>query len=174
MSEEVPRRQTRVLDKQKLRTFLLGGAAGILAGILLAPRSGRELRGSIADRAGEARERSRETYFEAQERMRERLAEAREGSRPRPEDADLMPAGGAGPSPEDETPVAQQRPQLRDVSRDVVEGGPGGDPGGEPGGEPERSEELRKKVRETRARLAERLDGSRGGEREDPDPGPER
>src|SRR3712207_2501352 len=66
MSEEVPRRQTRVLDKQRLRTFLLGGAVGILAGILLAPRSGRELRGSIADRAGEARERSRETYFEAQ------------------------------------------------------------------------------------------------------------
>jgi hypothetical protein len=153
-----------VLDRQRLRTFLLGGVAGVLAGILLAPRSGKELRGSIAERAGEARERSRETYFEAQERMRERLAEAREGSRPRPEDH--MTAGGAGPSPEDETPVAQQRPQLRDVSRDVVRGGPGE--------EPERSEELRKKVRETRARLAERLDGSRGGEREDPDPGPER
>ena len=155
-----------MLDKQRLRTFLLGGAAGILAGILLAPRSGKELRGSIADRAGEARERSRETYFEAQERMRERLAEAREGSRPRPEDPDLVTSGTAGP--EDETPAAaQRRPQLRDVSRDVA--------GGEPGGETtaERSEELRKKVRETRARLTERLGGSRGGEQEDRDPGPE-
>ena len=163
-----------MLDKQRLRTFLLGGAAGILAGILLAPRSGRELRGSIADRAGEARERSRETYFEAQERMRERLAEAREGSRRRPEDTDLTTAGAAGPSPEEETPASQRRPQLRDVSRDVA----GGEPEGEPGGQPEettaqRSEELRKKVRETRARLTERLDGSRGGEQGDHDSGPE-
>ncbi len=160
-----------MLDKQRLRTFLLGGAAGILAGILLAPRSGRELRGSIADRAGEARERSRETYFEAQERMRERLAEAREGSRPHQEDTDLMTAGAAGPSPEDASPASQRRPHLRDVSRDVA----GGEPEGEEatGVGAERSEELRKKVRETRARLTERLDGSRGGEQEDRDPGPE-
>ncbi len=142
-----------------------------MAGILLAPRSGKELRGSIADRAGEARERSRETYFEAQERMRERLAEAREGSRRRPEDTDLTTAGAAGPSPEEETPASQRRPQLRDVSRDVA----GGEPGGAPEEETtaERSEELRKKVRETRARLTERLDGSRGDEKEDRDPGPE-
>src|SRR5918999_4131197 len=79
MSEEVPGRQAKVLDKQLLRTFLLGGAAGILAGILLAPRSGKELRGSVMERAGEARERGRETLFEAQERMQERLSEAREG-----------------------------------------------------------------------------------------------
>ena len=159
-----------MLDKQRLRTFLLGGAAGILAGILLAPRSGRELRGSIADRAGEARERGRETYFEAQERMRERLAEAREGSRRRPEDADLT-AGAAGPPPEDETPVVTQRqPRLRDVSRDVASEEPEEDTGLGA----ERSEELRKKVRETRARLTERLDGSRGGEGEDRDLGPER
>ena len=158
-----------MLDKQRLRTFLLGGAAGILAGILLAPRSGKELRGSIADRAGEARERSRETYFEAQERMRERLAEAREGSRPRPEEADLRTAGAAGPSSEDETPVTQRRPRLRDVSRDVAEGEPQEQTAAE------RSEELRKKVRETRARLTERLDGSVSGEQEeeDRDPGPE-
>src|SRR5215218_7150940 len=110
MSEEVPRRQTRVLDKQKLRTFLLGGAAGILAGILLAPRSGRELRGSVMERAGEARERGRETLFEAQERMQERLAEAREGS---PRRAAEFPDSRAEDTP--------QRPRLRDVSRDVEE-----------------------------------------------------
>jgi gas vesicle protein len=125
MSEEVPRRQAKVLDKQRLRTFLLGGAAGILAGILLAPRSGKELRSSVMEHAGEARERGRETLFEARERMQERLSEAREGSQQRP--------------PEDVTP---RRPQLRDVSREVE--------GGEYAG---RSEELRRKVRETRARL---------------------
>ena len=75
-----------MVDKQRLRTFVLGGAVGALVGILLAPRSGRELRGSLANRAGEARERSRERYFGAQEQMRERLAEAREGpSKPRPD-----------------------------------------------------------------------------------------
>jgi gas vesicle protein len=79
MSEEAPRRQTKVLDKQRLRSFVLGGVAGLIAGILLAPRSGRELRGSIRDRAGEARERSRESLFEAQERMQERISEVREG-----------------------------------------------------------------------------------------------
>jgi gas vesicle protein len=151
-----------VLDRQRLRTFLLGGVAGVLAGILLAPRSGKELRGSIAERAGEARERSRETYFEAQERMRERMAEAREGSRPRPEDAD--PAA-AGLSPEEETPVVPQRPRLRDVSRDVV----GEEPEEDTGPGAERSEELRRKVQETRARLKERLDGpgAAGSERGD-------
>jgi gas vesicle protein len=67
-----------MLDKQRLRTFVLGGIAGALAGILFAPKSGKELRGSITSRAGEARERGRETYFEAQERMQERIAEVRE------------------------------------------------------------------------------------------------
>ncbi len=149
MSEELPGRETRVLDTQRLRTFLLGTAAGILAGILLAPRSGRELRGSVAERAGEARERGRETLFEARERMQERLSEVREGSRQRPPES-------SGPQPED---VAPRRPYLRDVS---------GDAGGEE--DAGRSEELRRKVRETRARLKGRLEGPRGvGEDGEPD-----
>jgi gas vesicle protein len=124
-----------VLDKQRLRTFVLGGAVGALVGILLAPRSGRELRGSLANRAGEARERGRERYFGAQEQVRDRLAEARS---PRPDVANL----GGTPDPEEETP----RPRLRDVSKDVV-----GDAG--ESADVERSEELRRKIRETRERL---------------------
>ena len=150
MSEEVPGREARVLDKQRLRTFLLGTAAGILAGILLAPRSGRELRGSVAERAGEARERGRETLCEARERMQERLSEVREGSQQRPPES-------PGPQPEDAAP---RRPHLRDVSRE--------DEGEEYAG---RSEELRRKVRETRARLKGRLEGPRGvGEDRDLEP----
>jgi gas vesicle protein len=130
-----------VVDKQRLRTFVLGGAVGALVGILLAPRSGRELRGSLANRAGEARERGRERYFGAQEQMRDRLAGAREGSRrPRPDVANL--GGPAPPEEESEKP----RPVLRDVSKDVVGGG-------EETPNAERSEELRRKVRETRERL---------------------
>jgi YtxH-like protein len=149
MSEQEPGRQTKVLDKQRLRSFLLGGAAGILAGILLAPRSGRELRGSIRERAGEARERSRESLFEAQERMQERLSEAREGPDRRTEtEPDASPAPTA--------PTSPSRPFLRDVSRDAGE-----DEAPDRG--VERSEELRRKVRETRARLRESLDRPRGG-----------
>ena len=135
-----------MLDKQRLRSFVLGGVAGLLAGILLAPRSGRELRGSIRDRAGEARERSRESLFEAQERMQERISEVREGPDRRP--------GAPGPAAEPPEAEAQTRPFLRDVSR-------GEDEPAERGAE--RSEELRRKVRETRARLRENLDGPRGG-----------
>ena len=141
-----------MLDKARLRTFLLGGAAGLLAGILIAPRSGRELRGSLANRAGEARERGRENLFDAQEQMRERLAEVREGSRRVPD------------TPETEPPVAEEtevgRPRLRDVSLGAAEetaGPPGSDP------EAERSEELRRKVRETRERLRGRRDGGELG-----------
>jgi gas vesicle protein len=152
MSEEAPGRRTKVLDKQRLRTFLLGGAAGILAGILLAPRSGKEMRGSVMERAGEARERGRETLFEARERMQERLSEAREGPRPDP----------SGARSEDAT--MPRRSHLRDVSRDVDE------PVGQ---DAERSEELRRKVRETRTRLKGRLDGPRPVG-DDHDPGPDR
>jgi gas vesicle protein len=158
MGEEVPERQDKVLDKQRLRSFLLGGAAGILAGILLAPRSGRELRGSIRERAGEARERSRESLFEAQERMQERLSEAREGPDRRPE------AEPVDPERAQMAPGTPPRPFLRDVSRDVGEDEPAGRGA-------ERSEELRRKVRETRERLRKDLDGPRGGGG-DHDPGP--
>ena len=145
-----------MLDKQRLRTFVLGGAIGALVGILLAPRSGRELRGSLADRAGEARERGRERYFDAQEQMRDRLAEVREGPRQQsPETAEL----GGSPPPFEER--ATPRPYLRDVSTGVA---------GEVGAvdeitNAERSEELRKKVRETRERLRGREDGEPGQER---------
>jgi gas vesicle protein len=145
-----------VLDKQRLRTFVLGGAVGALVGILLAPRSGRELRGSLANRAGEARERGRETYFEAQEQMRERLAEVREGSRQRPDVVDL---GDSSPAAGETT--GKPQPYLRDVSRDLdaeaVRESAGSDA--------ERSEELRRKVRETRERLRGRKDSDVGPER---------
>ena len=132
-----------------MRTFVLGGAVGALVGILLAPRSGRELRGSLANRAGEAREKGRERYFGAQEQMRDRLAEAREGPRkPRPDVANL-----GGPSPQEEEEPEMPRPRLRDVSKDVVGGA-------EESADEERSEELRRKVKETR----ERLRGREGGE----------
>ena len=110
-------------------------------GILLAPRSGKELRGSLANRAGEARERGRETYFDAQEQMRERLAEVREGSRQRPEVVDLGDSSPASGKAE------VRRPYLRDVSRDVEP------EAGEEIADAERSEQLRRKVRETRERL---------------------
>lgn len=170
----------KVLDRQRLRAFLIGGVAGLVAGVIFAPRSGRELRGSIADRAGEARERSRETLFEAQERLQERRAAVREGSHRRPDgvgDAAEGPAessvtGLGGNPPPGET--APQRPRLREVPRDdAAEERLDEDAGREA----ERSDELRRKVRETRARLRERLDSGSGGSGRGPEdntPGPGR
>jgi hypothetical protein len=146
-------------DKSKLRTFVLGGLVGVAAGILLSPRSGKELRGSIANRAGEARERGRETYFEAQERARERLAEARDRPSPgydtledtlSPRPAETRPRLveplGEPLGPLAEEPVSTP-PPLREVSGEAPPGS-GGDP-----------EELRRRIREARSRLRERLDG---------------
>ena len=141
-----------MLDKQKLRTFVLGGIAGALAGVLLAPRSGKELRGSISNRAGEARERGRETYFEAQERMQERFSGAREHI-PRE-------TGPARESVVEKLPrlssdieeVSPEPPLLRDVSRDMPRPSSGEDP-----------EELRRRIQETRLRLRARL-GEGGAE----------
>lgn len=170
------------MDKQRIRTFLIGGAAGVIAGILLAPRSGRELRGSISNRTGEARERGRERYFDVGERMRERISRAR--------DNDFRRAPANDVDPEDTASAAVERPvfheawpPLRDVSRDVP-----AEPEAEPAPELivdaaeedsiledkpvfdetslSRSEELRRKVRETRARLDERRGKPSGGEDE--------
>jgi hypothetical protein len=132
-----------MLDNQRLGTFVLGGLAGILAGILLAPKSGKEIRGNIASRAGEARERGRETYFEAQERMQERVSRAREypfdPREPYAEDSPADSLTTLGPAaPELEEPSIGPSP-LRDVG-------------------PPDTDDIRRRIRETRSRLRSRLD----------------
>lgn len=139
-----------VLDRQRLKTFLLGGVAGALAGIVLAPRSGRDLRGSVSNRAGEARERSREALFEAQERLRERFAERSEGFESRPVgvggDLDAAPGGSAAESEAGE-------PEAGGLSG-------GGSSGPRSATD---SEELRERIRATRNRLGSGPNGP-GGE----------
>jgi gas vesicle protein len=173
-----------MLDKQRLTTFVLGGVAGALAGILLAPKSGKELRGSIASRAGEARERGRESYFEAQERVQERFAKSRERPPQRgettPEQAeDPLPTLGPPTAPEpvlgheplagvpaeasSETSAGAPPgpPPLRDVSWDAPRQAPGEEPD---------PEEIRRKIQETRSRLRARLEdpGNEPGLGDDP------
>lgn len=164
-----------MLDKQRLRTFLLGGLAGALAGIVFAPKSGKEFRGTIASRAGEAREKGRETYFDAQERMQERASRVRE--RPprsgeshafRDDDTEPFPTlEPAAPEPSlpepDLDPLVEapaeapvDPPPLRDVSwsarRDEGAAAPSPD---------ENPEELRRRIQETRSRLRARLEANR-------------
>jgi gas vesicle protein len=155
-----------MVDKQKIGTFVLGGIAGAVTGILLAPQSGKELRGSIANRAGEARERSRETYFEAQERVQERFAEVRERAPRGEEDRPIRTVGDSLPKldPSDAEPQIEAlveasaespptSPTLRDVSQDSPQEVTL--PASEEGPDPE---EIRRKIQETRARLRARLD----------------
>ncbi len=174
-----------MVDKQRLTTFVLGGVAGALAGILLAPKSGKELRGSITSRAGEARERGRESYFEAQERVQERFAESHERPPQRgettPEQAEgplstlgapiapepvlghEPPAGAPAAEASPETPAGapQGPPPLRDVSWNAARQAPGEEPD---------PEEIRRKIQETRSRLRARLEdpGNEAGPENDP------
>jgi gas vesicle protein len=161
-----------MLDKQRLTTFVLGGIAGALAGILVAPKSGKELRGSLASRAGEARERGRESYFEAQERVQEHFAESRERPTQRGEPTskqteDSLPTLGPSTAPE---PVLGHEPSaaappgpppLRDVSWDAPRQAPREEPD---------PEEIRRKIQETRSRLLARLEdpGNEAGSGDDP------
>ncbi len=160
-----------MLDKQRLRTFVLGGLAGALAGVLFAPRSGKELRGTITSRAGEARERGRETYFDAQERMQERVSrvserpprsgEPEEAHAFRDDSTEPLPDLETGPLVDPSTGISSGPAPLRDVSwdaprsapRDVAEEYP------EPVSK-EEPEELRRRIQETRSRLRARLEGA--------------
>ena len=171
-----------MIDKQRIRTFILGGAVGALVGIVLAPRSGKEFRGSIADRAGEARDRSRENYFETQERLRERLAGMGEGETRRPMNPEEVSLGTTDPGTPVQEPSPEPSPEpsahqphlrgLRDVSIEKEEPpvelpaqaiGQSEDDGPTQDRMGDRSEELRRKVQETRDRLRRQS--------EDPDDG---
>lgn len=154
-----------MIDKQRIRTFILGGVVGALVGIIFAPRSGKELRGSVAERAGEARERGRENYFETQERLRERLAEMGDVDARRPSSKEEVTLGvdeSVSQDPASEADAQRPRPKgLRDVSRQVQDDNL--EQRGDTGPVGDRSEELRRKVRETRDRLKKRSNGSNGG-----------
>lgn len=108
------------MDRQKIEragTFILGGVAGAVFGILISPRSGREVRGSMSSRAGEARDRGRESYFEARERARERLSAMRESATPRDAGETIIgepvPEEATGNDPGPTEP--DRRPGLRAV-----------------------------------------------------------
>jgi gas vesicle protein len=58
--------------------FLLGGVIGAAAGLLLAPRAGREMREMLAERSEEFARRAQEVATEAQGRAGEWLDKSRE------------------------------------------------------------------------------------------------
>ena len=141
------------MDRQKLGTFVLGGVAGAVAGILAAPRSGRETRGSILNRAGEARERGRESYFEARERARERRSGRRGPAGDEPPGMTLGETPG-GDAPSDEPAPGDARREGGFPLRAV--------PPEEGAASPEELEELRRRIESTRRRLHGRSQGEKG------------
>lgn len=141
---------------EKAGTFILGGIAGAVAGLLIAPRSGRELRVAMSSRAGEARERGREGYFEARESARERLAEMREPG-PVDENAAEMPLGEAFPEEPEEAEPAKDMPEDPPGPRAVAP---------EEVSEEEAAEDpeaLRRRIQQTRERLRSRKAGDGTG-----------
>jgi hypothetical protein len=159
-----------MLDRQRVRTFLLGGLAGVVAGLLFAPRSGRETRGSLYTGAGTARERGRETLFETRERLEERLAARRyrlpEGGRAPVTPRAAAPGGAQAPDDPQAAPP-ETRPHLHEVPpRDPGAGEDAAARGEMMPDEAADPEELRRRISQTRSRLRERLrrDGPAGGE----------
>jgi gas vesicle protein len=63
------------LFSTQLTCFLLGGAVGAIVALLLAPKSGRELRGDIADAARKGADAARERAGDYYETTRERATE---------------------------------------------------------------------------------------------------
>ena len=63
------------LFSSQMTCFLLGGAVGALAALLFAPKSGRELRGDIADAARSGADAARERAGEYYETTRGRATE---------------------------------------------------------------------------------------------------
>src|ERR687895_280976 len=63
------------LFSTQLSCFLLGGAVGALAALLFAPKSGRELRGDIADAARKGADTARERAGDYYETTRGRATE---------------------------------------------------------------------------------------------------
>jgi gas vesicle protein len=57
--------------------FLIGGVLGALAGILLAPKSGKELRSDITEKGSEVLKDAKEIYTDAGTKAKEIIEEAR-------------------------------------------------------------------------------------------------
>ena len=74
--------------------LVLGGVAGFVAGILLAPRSGEETRAMLSEKSSEWRERAGDLGAATRERLRQAVSEGQAAAR--------RARGHAGPEFDDE------------------------------------------------------------------------
>lgn len=65
-------------NKKSSTTFLVGIIAGFVAGVLLAPKSGKETRQDIADRAKRVAEKAQANLHAVQEELGDKLHQAEE------------------------------------------------------------------------------------------------
>jgi gas vesicle protein len=68
--------------------FLIGGVLGALAGILLAPKSGKELRSAIKEKGSEVLKDGKEIYSDAGMRAKEIIEEAKHQAKELKKEAD--------------------------------------------------------------------------------------
>ena len=71
-----------------LMGLLIGGALGALAGILFAPKSGKELRSDIKEKGSEALKDAKEIYADANTRAKEIIEEAKHQAKELKREAD--------------------------------------------------------------------------------------
>ena len=68
--------------------LLIGGALGILAGILFAPKSGKEMRSAIKEKGNEVFQDAKEIYADAGTKAKEIIEEAKHQAKELKKDAD--------------------------------------------------------------------------------------
>jgi gas vesicle protein len=101
--------------------LLLGGAVGIIAGLLLAPRPGEETRWKMVERTAGLRQRAEDMTADFRERMRETVREVMDEGRgvanrimPTREQEGEM---AAEPDPEGREETPPRRPGTADTNR---------------------------------------------------------
>jgi gas vesicle protein len=68
--------------------FLIGGALGALAGILFAPKSGKELRSELKEKGSEVLKEGKEIYADAGTKAKEIIEEAKRQAKELKKEAD--------------------------------------------------------------------------------------
>jgi gas vesicle protein len=68
--------------------FLIGGVLGALAGILLAPKSGKELRSELKEKGSEVLKEGKEIYADASTKAKEIIDEAKHQAKELKKEAD--------------------------------------------------------------------------------------
>jgi gas vesicle protein len=103
------------------RGLLIGGFLGAVAGILFAPKSGKELRSDIRKKAGEALDEAKEFYSEAQVKAKAILDDARHRAEELKKEANRQLAEARLKAKEILKGVEEKTTEVSQLAKEVIE-----------------------------------------------------